>query len=223
MKETIYTIPINEVFEQKCGCPMCTLAKRTETKTLEYIMGAAMMESDVRESTNREGFCARHYADMIAMNNRLSLALTIESRLKTVADLTDAFAKSPNSRSAANIAKTGRSCFVCGKVTSEQERYYENLLGMWRDEEHFRELFRRQEYFCLPHFGELLERANRALPRKHAAVFARDLAGIEQAWLERMRGEVSGFTRSFDYRYNGEPFEKEAVERAAAFLSGLNA
>ena len=30
MKETIYTIPINEAFEVKCGCPLCTLRRKLE-------------------------------------------------------------------------------------------------------------------------------------------------------------------------------------------------
>lgn len=222
MKETIYTIPINEVFGAKCGCPLCALERRTEEKTLEYIMGAAMMEPDVRESTNARGFCAAHYADMLAMKNRLSLALTIESRLKTVSDFVDAFAKSPDNRRAAALAETGRSCFVCEKIRSEQERYYANLLDMWRTEDAFRALFAAQEHFCLPHFGALLEHAGRAYPRRVAAEFARAACEIERRWLDRMQSEIGGFTKSFDYRYAGQPFEKEAVEHAAAFLSGLD-
>ena len=81
MKETIYTIPINEAFEVKCGCPLCTLRRKLEHDSVEYIMGAAMMEPDVRIETNRRGFCEKHYAQMLAMNGRLSLALTLESRL----------------------------------------------------------------------------------------------------------------------------------------------
>ena len=65
MKETIYTIPINDAYDVKCGCPICTIEKKLETESLEYIMGAAMMEPDVRLETNRLGlrqkrFCADH-------------------------------------------------------------------------------------------------------------------------------------------------------------------
>ncbi|MEA4823932.1 MAG: DUF6062 family protein [Clostridiaceae bacterium] len=222
MKETIYTIPINEVFGEQCGCPLCALERRTETKTLDYIMGAAMMEPDVRETTNARGFCADHYADMLAMKNRLSLALTIESRLKTVSELIESFAKSPDNRRAAVIAETGRSCFVCEKIRAEQERYYANLLDMWRTEESFRALFATQEHFCLPHFGALLEHAAKVYPRRVAAEFVRVICEIERRWLTKMQSEIAGFTKSFDYRYAGEPFEKEAVEHAAAFLSSLD-
>ena len=212
MKETIYTIPINEVFSDPCGCPICLLARRTEEKTLEYIMGAAMMEPDVRQELNETGLCASHYADCLSMNNRLSLALTEESRLDALAEKIAAFAKSPDSKKAAKLAETGKSCFVCRKVESELERYYANLLDMWHTEEAFRALYASQKQFCIPHFMALLEHGFKALPRKIAPEFARVTCEIEKKHLAIVRGEVGGFTKSFDYRYAGQPFEKVAQD-----------
>ena len=54
MKDTIYTIPVSEVFEPKEGCPLCRMRDTLEERCLEYIMGAAMMEPDVRQDTNRQ-------------------------------------------------------------------------------------------------------------------------------------------------------------------------
>ena len=84
MKESIYTIPISEVFEPKCGCPICRLHDMLESRCVEYIMGAAMMEPDIRMQTNEKGFCADHYKMMLAKQNRLSLALILESHLAEV-------------------------------------------------------------------------------------------------------------------------------------------
>ena len=64
MRESILTIPISEIFEPKCGCPICRMREMLETRTVEYIMGAAMMEPDVRIETNRLGFCREHYEKM---------------------------------------------------------------------------------------------------------------------------------------------------------------
>ena len=63
--ETIYTIPVNEAFEasaadSSCGCPFCTLYNKLEDDELELILGASMMEPDVRIQTNKEGFCRTH-------------------------------------------------------------------------------------------------------------------------------------------------------------------
>lgn len=34
MKEKIYTIPINEAFEQECGCPLCLIEKSLKQRRL---------------------------------------------------------------------------------------------------------------------------------------------------------------------------------------------
>ncbi len=87
MAEQIYTIPISEAFEQHDGCPLCRMKEKLERESLEYVMGAAMMDPDVRIRTNRLGFCRGHYDDMLAMKNRLSLALMLESHLAEVSKL----------------------------------------------------------------------------------------------------------------------------------------
>ena len=78
MKEDICSIPVSEVFEPKDGCPICRMVATVEDHLVDYITGAAMMEPDVREDTNREGFCPPHYRQMLTRRNRLSVALTLE-------------------------------------------------------------------------------------------------------------------------------------------------
>ena len=59
MNETIYTIPINEAFDAcaadpSCGCPFCRLYNMLETNEIDIILGAAMMEPDIRKKTNEQ-------------------------------------------------------------------------------------------------------------------------------------------------------------------------
>ena len=61
MQDSIYTIPVSEVFDPKCGCPICAMRNMLENRCIEYIMGAAMMEPDVRIETNKTGFCKEHF------------------------------------------------------------------------------------------------------------------------------------------------------------------
>ena len=56
--EQIYTIPVNEAFEasaadKSCGCPFCSLYNKLENDELDLILGASMMEPDVRIKTNK--------------------------------------------------------------------------------------------------------------------------------------------------------------------------
>ena len=81
MQDSIYTIPISEVFEPKCGCPICSMRNTLEERCIDYILGAAMMEPDVRIVTNQKGFCRIHYDMMFTRKNRLGMALTLESHL----------------------------------------------------------------------------------------------------------------------------------------------
>ena len=55
--EQIYTIPVNEAFEASaadaaCGCAFCAMYNKLEENELELILGASMMEPDVRIKTN---------------------------------------------------------------------------------------------------------------------------------------------------------------------------
>ena len=109
--EQIYTIPVNEAFERAaedpaCGCPVCALHRMLEENELELILGASMMEPDVRIKTNDEGFCKIHYDMMFTRKNRLGMALTLESHLdqlrKEVGDLP---LMVPGTRARARIAE----------------------------------------------------------------------------------------------------------------------
>ena len=61
MKETIYTIPINEAFDIECNCAICAIENRIEKEEIEYTLGPAMMEPDFRIISNKKGFCKIHY------------------------------------------------------------------------------------------------------------------------------------------------------------------
>ena len=66
MAEKLYTIPINEAFDNAISgegydCPHCLLQDMLENNELEIILGASMMEPDIRIETNKKGFCKHHF------------------------------------------------------------------------------------------------------------------------------------------------------------------
>lgn len=82
MKETIYTIPVNEAFETPCECPLCKLENRFENDRVNYYLGPSLMEPENRIETNETGFCAEHFAMMYdTQANRLGLGLMIHTHL----------------------------------------------------------------------------------------------------------------------------------------------
>ena len=77
MKETIYTIPLNDAFHAEDECPFCRLERDAEQHALEFILGkqSSYMEDDIRMETDRMGFCKAHMKMVFDQNNKLGLAL----------------------------------------------------------------------------------------------------------------------------------------------------
>ena len=84
LKEQIYTIPVNEAYDTDCECPLCELQKKLELETLDYTLGAAMMEPDFRENSNKTGFCRHHFSILFDMPNKLPLALVLDTHLEEI-------------------------------------------------------------------------------------------------------------------------------------------
>ena len=53
MKETIVTIPINDLFAPKCGCPACRMESMLEKQYVGFVTGDAMMEPNIRIETKK--------------------------------------------------------------------------------------------------------------------------------------------------------------------------
>ena len=84
MKETIYTIPVSEAYEQDCECPLCYLQNKLENEYAEYTLGASLMEPDSRKLTNAKGFCKEHFELIYNKGiNKLGLALIIDTHMMT--------------------------------------------------------------------------------------------------------------------------------------------
>ena len=225
--EQIYMIPVNEAFEasaadKSCGCPFCSLYNKLEDDELELILGASMMEPDVRIQTNKEGFCRTHYDMMFTRKNRLGMALTLESHLAELkGGIRDGkLFSSPGQKPMKRIGKLEESCYVCRRIEFNFGHMMETAVLLWDREEAFREKFSAQPYFCLPHYRRMLETAAERLDKKRFAELEKSAAGIVNGYIEELEGDVSWFCKKFDYRYDAEPWynSKDAVERSIKFL-----
>lgn len=225
LKETIYTIPVMEAFEKKCGCPMCTLYDMLEQRELEAITGASMMEPDIRIKTNEQGFCKEHLAHICSSSVKLPVALLLETRVhKVIEELSKAApGKKDGGKTADVLKKQQGSCYVCGRVNGFLDKFYDTVYLLWKKEPEFRALFLEQEYFCIPHFERLLREAP-----KHFMLgvglqeFQETLYEKELSYLKTLEGDLQWFAKKFDYRYQNEDWKnaKDSIERTAFFLRG---
>ena len=225
--EQIYTIPVNEAFEQSgadhsCGCPFCILYNKLENDELDLILGASMMEPDVRIKTNKEGFCKTHYDMMFVRKNRLGMALTLESHLDELADeiKSNKLFGSKTPKAIPRIAELEKSCYVGRRIEFNFEHMIETAVLLWDNDDEFKKKLDSIPYFCLPHYRRLLEYGQKRLSKKDFPVFSAKCEKIVNSYLEELKSDVSWFCKKFDYRYNEEPWynSKDSVERAMKFL-----
>ena len=215
MRDTIYTIPLTDVFSPREGCPVCRLRSMLEKRCVEYIMGAAMMEPDIRIETNRYGFCPSHLELLIRQKNRLSLALMLETHLD---ELRDRHMPPSVKKGTPPVSET---CFVCREIDGAAEKLLDTALKLFFSDSSFQALFLEQDY-CWKHYEALCLQAGAALNRRQSAQLAAALTERQKARLSTLREDVHSFTTSFDYRNAGAANRDEqiktAVERAVDYL-----
>ncbi len=219
MRENICTIPVNEIFEERCGCPICTMRNRIEDKYIDYITGAAMMEPDIREITNKMGFCERHFNMMLHSNRqRLPIALMLHTHLKYVEDN---FLGRTDKGTVAKLADMEDSCFVCDYLNKHFDRHIDTLLKNYKNEEEFRNLFASQEHLCLTHYRMLAQKAVKPLGKLYAQ-FMKEANSLVLKKAQELDRDFKGFTDSFDYRNADVPMpeaSKTVIERSIEFMT----
>ncbi len=229
MKEVIYTIPINDAYDVKCGCPVCRLEKQLNDESTEYVMGAAMMEPDVRIETNRLGFCPKHFSEMLSMKNRLSLALMLQSYLgefleKGVVADTSHISKKDMEAISGKLYESSHNCFICNRVNEKLELFIKNIIYIWESEPEFREKTREQEYFCPKHLAQLTRTAKSLISKRNYSAFCEDHFGVTRKLLSSLSEDVTKFCNSYNYMFRHIPLgdAKVAIERTIEFLNGDN-
>ena len=224
MRESILTIPISEIFEPKCGCPICRMRDMLENRTVEYIMGAAMMEPDVRIETNRLGFCKSHFEQMQKQKNRLSLALMLQTHLDEIQN--NVFNKKklfePKNSKQKKLTEINSTCFVCEKVNWGLERLMKTFFEMYSHPD-FKKLLMEQEFICLPHYDLLCSIAPNYLQKGELDSFNEDVKVLTKAYLSTLYSDVSHYCSMYDYRNTGKDADwgnsKDSIERAITFLT----
>lgn len=216
--EKIYTIPVNETFEEQDGCPFCRLFSRLENDELDIILGASLMEPDIRIETNKKGFCHAHYEKMFEGKNRLGLGLMLETH---IAELITRLEKMPllsdkTKATSDYLEEASHSCYICDRIENNFEKMIECACILWETDEAFREKFAKTPYFCIEHYSRMMKCATTFVSKKVRPDFYKAASAIELAYLKELQGDVSWFCKKFDYRYDDEPWgnSKDAVERA---------
>lgn len=228
MREDICTIPVSEVFEPKEGCPFCRMRDEAERRGIDYIMGPAMMEPDVRVKTNELGFCADHFAMLQKENGRLALALMLESHLldleeRLFAPNRPALLRPSPKKQRYRAARVEETCFLCDRMEYGMSRMLATVYRLYDREPEFRTLFSAQPQFCLPHYRLLLDGADAALGKDRAAQLKKTAGEIMRTHLKALGADLRHFCSMFDYRNNDAGADwgtsRDVIERTVGCLT----
>ena len=224
MRDDICTIPVSEVFEVNDGCPICRMRDTIEKRIVEYILGDAMMEPDVRIETNRVGFCENHYNIMMSQRGRLQLALILQTHIDEINN--NVFKKSlftSSARRGEKASKISDTCFICDKIEYGLSRMIDTIYRCYEKERDFRELFNTQSMFCLPHYERLISGIDKRNMKHYGSEFAHNLTRITGDYSKELYKNISEYCAMYDYRAKKEEASVESkvsVEKTVAFLNG---
>lgn len=217
MREDICSIPVSEVFAVKEGCPICRLYGTLEQRMVDYIMGDAMMEPDVRIETNQKGFCRRHYDQMGECRAKLAFSLVLGTHIDRL------MALKPEELEK-ELPALQQSCFVCEKIEWGASRLLDTVFRLYENEPEFRALLKEQPFVCLPHYHLLLRGVAAKKIKKYKKEFRADLYAAAQRRGGELRSRLQEFSNLFDYRADHgaqvPDTVKNALRDAVDYLAG---
>ncbi len=224
LKETIVTIPINDLFAPKDGCPLCRMESMLEEQYCEFITGDAMMEPSVRVETNKTGFCHRHFSRMTQVGQKLPNALILESHLQEILEqLMPKKAGKPDKKQLEALDRMLSSCYVCDRVERDMLHLMATVFAEWSKGGEFRKTFSEQPFICLNHYRFIMTAASGkgGVPSKQLSEFHADTLALVKNYLESLKKDISHFVTMFDYRSKGQDWGTsiDSIERSIEFLT----
>ncbi len=238
MKYQIDTIPVWEALEFRGACMLCTLRAKTETDEIDRVLGASVMEPDVRVRTNERGICAEHQRMMFALPNRLGHALLMDTHAAEVLKKLEKIrriaisgrkpavrplsARGSDKSTAGALRKLAANCVVCETIQSHMERYLYTMLHLWKTEPKFRQQFAESKGVCILHAADLIEASERHLNAKQQKEFVEICLNLLSDRLSEDEKDLNWFTQKFDYKNQHKPWgnSKNAIERTVNRLRG---
>lgn len=241
MKEQLYTIPLNDAINAGDECPFCFIERNVEQDLLDFTLGSgsSYMESDIREATDKAGFCRSHFKKMFDYGNTLGNGWILKTHYQQMhremmaqfksftpskSTLMGKFKKSSDRTNPIAVwaEEKEQSCYICKRFEETYDRYLDTFFVMYKKDEAFREKVASGKGFCLTHFGDLMEASEQKLNDKEKAVFYPAIFKLMDENIARLSEDVSWLVEKFDYRNKDADWKnsKDAIQRGMQKLKG---
>ena len=241
MKEQLYSIPLNDAVNAGDECPFCFIERSVERDLLDFVLGssASYMEADIREMTDKAGFCRTHFQKMFDYGNTLGNAWILKTHYRRMigemkkefssfrpgkSSLKDKFRKTAESGNPIGVwvRKKEASCYICEQFKETYERYMDTFFYLWKQDSDFREKIKKSRGFCLSHFGDLCDASDSRLNDREKEEFYGCMFPLMEQNMERLSEDVSWMVEKFDYRNKDADWKnsKDAIQRGMQKLKG---
>lgn len=236
MKEKLYTIPMNDAVNADDECPLCNAARALEQDAIDFAIGpgASYMESDIREQTDKIGFCRHHFQMMFDYGNSLGNALILSSHIRKVkGDLakqmasykpgaSGMFKKAEESNVESYISGLSKRCYVCEYYSDTYKRYVDTFFYLYENDDAFADKIKSGKGFCLEHMSELLSVAPSHLKGDKLKSFTDMLFKLQEENLDRIEEDINWFVEKFKYENKDKDWKnsKDAIPRTIQKLVG---
>ena len=238
MKEHLHTIPVNEAFLSEDECPFCYLQRESEQRVIRYVAGpgASYMEPEVREVTDKAGFCPAHLKKLYDYGNTLGNALMLQTyyarvltQLRSEIEAFDPpapkklFAKPQQSQDGLwkRLQEDVDNCYICTQLEGSMDRYCRTFFALVKEAE-FRSRVENSKGFCLHHFSQLLHEAETHLPNSQRQWFYDTVFKVMEENLVRVKQDLDWLIAKYDYRNASAPWgnSRDALQRTMQKMGG---
>lgn len=240
MKEQLYTIPLNDAVNARDECPFCYIERDVEQDLLDFVLGSgsSYMEADIREMTDKAGFCRRHFQKMFDYGNTLGNAWILKTHYqRLIGEMKKEFADfrpGKTSMKSKFLKTTGGnaigmwvrekedSCYICRQYRDTYARYLDTFFYLYKNDAEFRQKIQDSKGFCLSHFGDLCEAADSKLNDKEKETFYPMVFDLMERNMSRVADDVAWMVEKFDYRNKDADWKnsKDAIQRGMQKLKG---
>jgi len=241
MKEKLYTIPLNDAVNAHDECPFCYIERAVEQDLMDFCLGAgsSYMEADIREATDKAGFCRSHFKKMFDFENTLGNAWILKTHYMKILNemhkefqgfvpakvsLKDKLRKTTQSPNPIGVWITEKqdSCYICNQFKDTFDRYMDTFFYMYSRDQDFRDRIRDSKGFCLVHFKDLIEAADIKLNDKDKSEFYNMVLPLMEENMKRVAEDISWMIEKFDYENKDKPWKnsRDAIQRGMQKLKG---
>ena len=195
---------IKDKIKESSECPLCAVQKIVEEQFLHEFLNDAVMEDDTRAKVNKKGFCDRHFDMLFERQNKLSVALQIQTRSSALEKLLEPVTSGKGAKkNAQKILDSLSTCIVCELTEESMIKYYKVTASLFAKEPSFSKHLISSKGFCLHHYAKLLEYSSSAgfLQKQYLEI----LSNLQKKNFDRLKEDIDRFCAKHDYRNANMP------------------